>query len=225
MSNPTCGATTKSGAPCKNTARDDSAYCYAHRNFTVAAEAPVEEPIIVEEEVTEEASSASEDGFNKLVNDLNDVVEELRKRAPDFVPPSLSPQAVVDLVRENLEKMPRPDVDSKLVNDLQEQVKDKSAQDFLDPETWQGLWYVVNASMQEQAGSLRTSINETMTTQMDTLRNSEAYADLKENVQIESPQDFLEPKTWKGLFDFANETLQSQAKTIRQRMQRNQEEA
>ena len=214
-----CAATTKAGTACKNKAREDSNYCYAHRNF-VSAETPTPEPIETIEEipVAEEATidGGGDERFQRIVGDLNKVVDDLKNRAPNFVPPAFSPQRLAEMLKENVDRV---SVDSKLVKDLQEQVEGKSAQDFLERETWEGLWYVLNYSLQERSESLRTTVSETLNEQLTALRNSEAVAGFQKNVKIESAQDLLSADTWKSVFNIASETLQAQAAALRERMQ------
>ncbi|MDQ3247982.1 MAG: hypothetical protein M3Q45_02125, partial [Chloroflexota bacterium] len=128
MTTKPCAATTKSGAPCKNKAQTDSNYCYTHRNQAVAATAP--------------ASSASAQ-FNRLIDELNSLAGELRTQLPDYTPPTFSAGALVSLLRENLHRF-TPELQVDLARQLKANLEGTSPQDLVDPETWKGLWYVLN---------------------------------------------------------------------------------
>lgn len=137
-----CAATTQSGAPCKNLALPGSPFCRRHQ----AVSAPQSEtpPPAAEE-------PASEAGLRQqLVEELDKLVNQMRAATPEFEPPAFSPKALLKLIGENLQKF-SPEVGLGILEKLRATI----GEDLFDIDTWKGVWYMVNYSLEYQADVLK----------------------------------------------------------------------
>lgn len=227
-----CAALTQAGAQCKNSAQEGSIYCYIHRNYEthvdVAPKAPAAPAAVltIDEEfevptaaVQGEAVSVDEqpahsgrnEPFEKLVHELNQLADQMRQRFPGYVPPDYSPHGLLVALRDNADRV-APGLhlkESKLIADLEEQLAGKSGQDFLDVETWKGLWYVLNVALQSQADHLRTATSERLERLPDTV------TELRHELEIHNATDLLAVRTWKNVLRVSRETLQQQVERLR----------
>ena len=160
-SRPRCAALTKSGNPCKNYALEGEIYCRVHLpkaetpppapedepqpQVTAAPEPPPEAP----PEPDPEADFTPEEIRQlrtELTRELNDLVERLRELQPDYEPPALPGRRVRGLFSRL-----RPGMPAALEKQLIELFGENYQEEILNPETWKGLWYMVNYTMQYQA--------------------------------------------------------------------------
>jgi 1-acyl-sn-glycerol-3-phosphate acyltransferase len=130
-----CQATTQAGEPCKNWAMEGSPYCHIHQ--TVAVESTPEQP-------------SDEQLRRQLLSELDKLVARLRTLAPDYQPPAFSPQRLVELVEQSLEGLPG-EVQLGIVERLRQAIE----QGWFQPETWKGMWYMLNYTLQYNAGLLK----------------------------------------------------------------------
>lgn len=165
-----CLALTKAGTQCKNTPQEGSDFCYVHEQVTnpkiVPPASPANQDAPVIAEVT--PSSPDEAELKALVTELNKLVAELEERMPGYTPPPYSPQKLKQLLTGNIDKF-TPEV----VRDLQANFEGTTVQDFLDPDTWKGMWYVLNYMAESETKSLR----ENITTRLKTLPGVNALVD------------------------------------------------
>lgn len=198
-----CQATTKAGAPCRNPAQPGSNYCYFHRHYAAAAAQPPAAPPPV----------ASEPELKDLVAELNNLADELRRLTPEYTPPPFSPQGLVGLVKQNLDRF-APDMRLQIVRDIQDSLQGTSIDDFKDIETWKGMWFTLNYLVQneakERAGWLMNRLSG--------LPGMSTVSNVRELLADTPPQEFLKPDTWKGLWDIANYEFQNQAKSVMRRL-------
>lgn len=216
----TCAATTKSGKPCKNKARDNSDYCGTHKAFALATDTVAEatetitekveavkntvtEDVPVEETVIEESQAL----FDRLVNDLNGIVEEIKGNS----------NGIVTQIKERAENIPGATSvrDSKFVNDIQEQVQGKSPQELLDRDNLSNVWTILYENLQTGTESIRDTVTEGINHSVETAREMDTVNQFRERVNISSPQDLLSTSKWSEFAGFANETLQGQASSFR----------
>ena len=141
-----------------------------------------------------------------LVAELNELAAELRRMRPDFRPPPFSPTRLQALLKETVEKY-TPDAQLELLRDLQNNLKETTAKDLVDPETWKGLWYILNYSIQYQA----TTLKESVLRRLAALPGVALAGDLRQNLAGTSPRDFLNLDTWRGLWYVLSYTAQLQA--------------
>jgi 1-acyl-sn-glycerol-3-phosphate acyltransferase len=93
-----------------------------------------------------ERDTSQEELRQQLIAELEALVERLKATAPDFIPPRYSRRRLLDLGEELLGRF-LPERQSSLVGHLRAALN----RDFLDPETWKGLWYLTNYTVRLQA--------------------------------------------------------------------------
>ncbi len=125
-----CVGITKAGNPCKNYALHGGEYCRVH----------LPEP---KGETKEEQDARLR---AELREELDELVERLKEMQPEYEPPPFSPRNMVDLFKENLPNFP---VNIQL--GITERLRETINEDLLDIETWKGLWFMINYSIQYQA--------------------------------------------------------------------------
>jgi hypothetical protein len=189
-----CQATTKLGAPCKNPARPGSKYCAVHRRLHARPE-----PAAQTAQVT--AALAG----------LDELVEELQEAAPTYQPPPYSPGAMLALLQQNAEKLADK---VPVVGELRRNLEGTKPEDLVDPETWKGLWYILNYTAQAQT---RQTI-DTLVARLAQLPGGGTLLVVKSQVESTSPKDLLDIETWKGAWVILNAAVQAQADGVRRRV-------
>jgi 1-acyl-sn-glycerol-3-phosphate acyltransferase len=105
------------------------------------------EPTDMEATPKGETTAASEEEVRQeLVTELDGLIRRLRAMTPDYEPPRYSRHRFVAMVEESLQKLPRNvqlDVLDRLRTALNEQ--------WFDPDTWKGVWYMVNYTVKYNA--------------------------------------------------------------------------
>lgn len=190
MSEPTrnCQAITKAGTPCKNAARPGSDYCYVHRSQAQATAA---------------AASAA----------INELAAEIQQEAPAYQPPPFSPQALLALVQENLRRV-TSDVHLPVVEELVNNLKGTKPEDLVDPETWKGLWYILNYTAQAESKQALEQLEQ----RIAALPGGQTLVDLKNNLEGASPSDLLDVNTWKGAWVVLTSAVQAQAEELQKNL-------
>ena len=181
-----CQATTKAGAPCRNVAQANSHYCYIHR--------AQEEPIT--------AAAA-----------IDQIAAEIKQDAPAFQPPPFSPQALLTMVQENLKRI-TGEVHLPIVEELINNLKGTRPEDLVDPETWKGLWYILNYTAQAESKQALERLEK----QIATLPGGQTMIDLKSNLEGTSPADLLDINTWKGAWVVINSAVWAQAEELQRNL-------
>jgi 1-acyl-sn-glycerol-3-phosphate acyltransferase len=159
---PRCEALTKKGNQCKNLSIPGSRYCRVHQSADILGKEPhfteeetgdtPEEQNIIETDrlqLEEEINTGSVPDFDsrkQLKIEIETLISFVRERSPDYEPPPFSPEALIDLIRENLGKF-SPEV----LMGILETLKDSVNEDLLDVDTWKGIWYMINYSIEYQA--------------------------------------------------------------------------
>ncbi len=105
-----------------------------------------------------EDSSAEElpdnEARHQLSDELDKLIERIKASNPDYVPPPFSPQRLVSLIASNLERFSPARSLSIL-----EQLRTSINSDLLDIDTWKGVWYMVNYSLEYQADMLKRRLS------------------------------------------------------------------
>ncbi len=140
-----CSAMTKSGRPCKNYALPNSEFCRIHQ----PAEAPAE-PEAPAPTAAADSEIPNSDQRRRLLDELEALVERVRALTPDYVAPPFSPRRLLKLISENLGNM-SPDLRLGILEKLKETV----GSDLFDVDTWKGIWYMLNYSLEFQAEALK----------------------------------------------------------------------
>ncbi len=180
-----CQANNKSGSRCKNNAQSQSSYCHIHAKV---------------------ASHDQQAQLEALTTELNQLAAEVRVLEEKFTPPPFSTQGMIRLLKENMSRF-TPEMRLSLISELQESFEGAAAKDFLDPDTWKGMWYILNYSAQNNTESLRHAL-------ADRLAHFPGYdlaQDFRNSLEGASPKDFLEIDTWKGVWFMATYSLRFEA--------------
>jgi hypothetical protein len=207
-----CQATTNAGAQCKNRAQKGSKFCHVHQQDKSSSSSAKSAAAKASSEV--QAQSADGDAqLELLLDELNALAHELQRRVPDFKPPQFSPSALLDLIGKNIDRIV-PEEQRGLFDDLRRNLRGTTAKDLVDPETWKGLWYVLNYSLQMQSASMV----ERLTARLGSIPGMEVLTQLKGNLEGASPRDLLDPDTWKGFWYIVGHTAQLELQQARDRL-------
>jgi 1-acyl-sn-glycerol-3-phosphate acyltransferase len=131
---PRCSAATQAGTRCKNYALPDSPFCRVHQSKTDATEAQIPD----------------QDSRAELTAELEELIERVKTARPDYTPPAFSAQRLIALIQENLEKFP-PDFQLGVLERLRSAINE----DWFDVDTWKGVWYMINYTLEYQADLLK----------------------------------------------------------------------
>ncbi len=104
------------------------------------------------EPLTEDGRQALPDEAARqdFARELDELIEQVQTVDPDYRPPPFSPQGLLDLLKKNISQF-SPEVSLKLLERLRTTV----SEDLLDLDTWRGVWYVLNYSLESQADLLK----------------------------------------------------------------------
>jgi uncharacterized protein with von Willebrand factor type A (vWA) domain len=185
-----CQATTKLGAPCKNKAQPGSKFCSVHRRLSAGPE-----------EAQVQAAIAG----------VNQVAEELRQATPTYQPPSYSPQALLALLQQNAEHLADK---APILGELRRNLEGTKPEDLVDPETWKGLWYILNYTAQAQSRQALDAVVE----RLAQLPGGDTLLLVKSTIESASPKDLLDLNTWKGALIIVNAAVQAQANEVKRRV-------
>lgn len=78
---------------------------------------------------------------------------QLKDKMNETLPTPLQPDTTINLVKQVLDKL-TPEVAKNIIETLQ----GASREDLVDPETWKGVWYMLNYSLQFQVHQLRDRV-------------------------------------------------------------------
>jgi len=212
---PQCQAITKAGERCKNKAKAGSIYCGVHAALAETVEIEAIEPVVAEGTPSPASSGPSPEqtAFSVLLTALNQLAQEMQHRFPEFIPPSYSAQGLRELVSHNVERI-TPDIQSDLLSDLKSNIEGTSPKDLVDPETWKGLWYILNYVAQAQTESAMSYLSE----RLSSLPGMDTMSELASNLEGTSPKDFVDPETWKGLYLIVNYTVRGTASDLKRKL-------
>lgn len=194
-----CQAITRAGTQCKNKARPHANYCHIHRYL--AAEAGPR------------AATPEQEAFRQLVEELNQVAAEVQTLVDGYAPPPFTPQGMIALLKENLHRF-APEARLEIVRELQQSFEGASPRDLLDMDTWKGMWFLLNYSVQNQTEPLRESVRQ----QLNLLPGAAMLNDLQQMFEGATPKDLLDIDTWKGMWFLVNYSLQNQAQQVKRRL-------
>ena len=136
-----CAARTKSGDQCMNTTKPGSDYCHVHgRLEDVQREEPPEEAAVVPEALSDEELK------RQLIQELDALIVKAREVIPDYAPPGAGAAA-----------RSRRDFTSEVGSSIS-RVLSKLNDDLLDPETWQGLRYMIGYTVEYQSDLIKRRI-------------------------------------------------------------------
>jgi len=79
--------------------------------------------------------------------------DQLRTKMNEQLPKPLQPDTMINFVKSNIERF-TPDVAKGIMDSLQGATRE----DLVDPDTWKGIWYMLNYSVQFQAEQLKQKL-------------------------------------------------------------------
>lgn len=135
-----CQALTTSGQPCKKYAQPGGTYCSVHRALGHNGSSHTHD---------HENSSAAPDP-EQINQQLDRLLERARQLTPQYNPPPFSPQKLLELIESNLSSF-TPEFGMGLL----ERLRSSLTTDLLDLDTWRGIWYMLNYSIEAQTGQIQ----------------------------------------------------------------------
>ena len=78
---------------------------------------------------------------------------QLREKMNEQLPKPLQPDTMLNFVKTNIDRF-TPDVAKGIMDSLQGATRE----DLVDPETWKGIWYMINYSVQFQAEQFKQKL-------------------------------------------------------------------
>lgn len=78
---------------------------------------------------------------------------QLRERMNEQLPRPLQPDTMLNFVKSNIDRF-TPDVAKGIMDSLQGATRE----DLMDPDTWKGMWYMINYSVQFQAEQFKQKL-------------------------------------------------------------------
>lgn len=161
-----CVASTQSGEQCKNYALPGSQYCRRHASMGANGnqdryefepeDAPVGNgfEVALEDDLPAAGSGEQEEldasARQQLAAELDKMISRVKAIAPDYMPPPFSPLRMLRLIEENIERF-SPEMRLGVLEKLRATV----SEDLFDIDTWRGIWYMVNYSLEHQADWLK----------------------------------------------------------------------
>jgi 1-acyl-sn-glycerol-3-phosphate acyltransferase len=149
-----CAGITKAGLPCKNLALLESEYCRVHQpkldeQHFVDNQDQVEP---TQEGVAPDGAGqiSEEELMSELVAELDELILRLKEVTPDYSPPPFTPRRLIKLIRENFRYCP-PEIRLGILAKLRQSI----GEDYFDIDTWKGLWYMINYSLEYQSDRLK----------------------------------------------------------------------
>lgn len=187
-----------------------------------AAEPTPEEPPAAQPEPEAKAQPGQ---LQALLAELDKMVDELRQTFPSSGQAAYSPQNMLKLVRENIERL-APDAQLTILKNLQ----GMSVKDLLNKDTWRGIAYMITYSAQFQAEQTRERLNAQLP---EPLRPDNVLNFFRQNLEKVTPEivqtvlgslentrkeDLLDPDTWKGIAYMLSYSAQHQAEQTREKL-------
>lgn len=78
---------------------------------------------------------------------------QVKEKMNEQLPKPLQPDTLIGLMKQSIDRF-TPD----LAKDLYHNLQGTSKEDLMDPETWKGMWYMINYSLQFQAEQLKQRV-------------------------------------------------------------------
>ncbi|NJN05820.1 MAG: hypothetical protein HC814_04835 [Rhodobacteraceae bacterium] len=79
----------------------------------------------------------------ELMEELDRLIARVRESVPDYTPPPYSPKRLIGFLQENLQRF-APNTQQSIL----ERLRDAIGQDFLDVDTWKGMWFMLNYTLE-----------------------------------------------------------------------------
>jgi len=118
------------------------------------ASAPNEDELDSELEPASSEELSDEEMRQRLAEELDSLIERMHAINPDYAPPAYSPQRLVDLLDRNLGRF-----SPKTALAVLERLRSSISDDLFDPDTWKGIWYMLNYTIEYQADIVKRRLN------------------------------------------------------------------
>jgi 1-acyl-sn-glycerol-3-phosphate acyltransferase len=140
-----CVATTKAGTRCKHNAIPGEDYCHIHRPITADRTATGSKRSSVD---GESGTKDLTDGElrEQLMEELDSLITRVQAISPDYRPSAYASDGTNGSTYEETEGID-PDLQNRILSRLRGSINE----DLLDAETWKGLWYMVNYTVEYQS--------------------------------------------------------------------------
>ena len=194
-----CAATTHSGSRCRNRAQEGSEYCYIHRAQAEQSGATL-------------PPSAERARMEAVADQLNQLAEEVQAANPGYRPPPFSVSALTAVLTANIEQLAAA-LPEGLIKDIIRNLEGTKPEDLLDPETWKGLWYILNYTLELRSKEVLQKVAD----RVSAIPGMDMIVQLGVSVW-ESPRDLLDVETWKGGVVVLNAALQVQMEELKRLM-------
>ncbi len=145
LNNVRCEAITKAATQCKNKAEPGSVTCRVHRSS-----AAISDNGRPDEELMSEQNLSDRELRERLMVELDDLINRVQAISPEYSPPPFSPEKMVDFMDDQGE-----DVDPSFRLTLLKRLRGSINEDILDVETWKGAWYMVNYTLEYQGDIIK----------------------------------------------------------------------
>lgn len=97
-----------------------------------------------------------------------------------------------------------------LIKDIIRNLEGTKPEDLLDPETWKGLWYILNYTLEMRSKELLQQVAD----RISAIPGMDMIVQLGVSVW-ESPRDLLDVETWKGGVVVLNAAVQVQMEELK----------
>jgi 1-acyl-sn-glycerol-3-phosphate acyltransferase len=103
-------------------------------------------------EVSDETlgSGATPESREELIEELDRLVDRIRAYAPGYEPPDYSPRRLLLMLGENIQN-----ATPEFGRNIYEKLRSGAASDLFDPDTWKGLWFMLNYTIEFQADFIK----------------------------------------------------------------------
>ncbi|MGD8806382.1 MAG: lysophospholipid acyltransferase family protein [Chloroflexota bacterium] len=145
-----CVAITRAGGQCKNQATAGSEYCHIHRPVPILTPAdkssngdtPADRPAAEDQ--------SGEALRRQLMAELDALIMRVKALSPGYEPPEFTPRRIVEVMDEQAKNMT-----PAFALGMLERLRKTINRDLLDVETWKGIWYMVNYTLEYQSDILQ----------------------------------------------------------------------
>jgi 1-acyl-sn-glycerol-3-phosphate acyltransferase len=99
----------------------------------------------VDEPIAADDLDSDEKLRKQLAEEVERLIERVRVSTPAYQPPPFSPKRLLSLLEQNLERL-----SPELSLGILEKLRQSLSQDIFDLDTWKGVWYMINYSLEYQ---------------------------------------------------------------------------
>jgi 1-acyl-sn-glycerol-3-phosphate acyltransferase len=101
-------------------------------------------------EIDEEPEVTDEELRRQLGDQLDQLVERVKASTPEYTPPAFSAHSLISIIEQNLQRF-SPEMSLAILQRLRSAI----SEDLFDVDTWKGIWYMVNYSLEYQGDVLK----------------------------------------------------------------------